>query len=469
MEYGSLKEVLSDYGQHVTPMQLYSDMFRIGEGYIQRSGDSRDFKANPLGYYRNVDDEKGHYRVFTEDNFESVLEEMQGADFSILNGITYFGRRNVQEHASKMFALIFDLDGVTPFSLYSFLDRAKRRVSDFYPYPNYVALSGHGVHLYYLFEEPLSLFPNIKTQLKELKYALIERIWNGDTSTEKKKQFQGINQGFRVIGGKTKEGAAIDTVEAFKINPIKFTLDELCKFVPPEHRVEQQKLWKESKLSLEDAKKKYPEWYEKVIVNDDTTRNYWDIAGKVHGNDPYALYHWWIRQVKEGVEFRHRYFCIMCLAIYAAKNDVSYEQLRADAYELLDYIRIAVKAPEEFTEKDVESALECYDKRYCTFPLDDIIKISGIYVPKNRRNGRPRDKHLKIARFTQSLLYEDRDYDWRGTGRPAGVSEKRDIIEAWQAEHPDAKPKECMEATGISRRTVYRYWKKKEDNTEESE
>ena len=74
-----------------------------------------------------------------------------------------------------------------------------------------------------------------------------------------------------------------------------------------------------------------------------------------------------------------------------------------------------------------------------------------------------------ISRFTQSLLYEDRDYDWRGTGRPAGVSEKRDIIETWQAEHPDAKPKECMEATGISRRTVYRYWKKKEDNTEESE
>ena len=42
MEYGSLKEVLIDYGQHVTPIQLYSDMFRIGEGYIQRSGDSRD-------------------------------------------------------------------------------------------------------------------------------------------------------------------------------------------------------------------------------------------------------------------------------------------------------------------------------------------------------------------------------------------------------------------------------------------
>lgn len=273
--YKSLDEVLLAYGSRVTPMQLYSDMFRIGEGYIQRTGDSRDMKANPLGYFRNNGEEKGHYRVFTEDNFEEVLNELQDADFSILNGITYFGRRNVQGHASKMFALIFDLDGVTEFALDSFLDRAKRRVTDYYPYPNYVALSGHGVHLYYLFEEPLSLYPSIKVQLKELKYALIERIWNNDTSTEKKKQFQGINQGFRVIGGKTKEGAAVNRVTAYAINPIKFTLDELCKFVPPEHRVDQLKLWKESKISLEAAKKKYPEWYQRVIVEGDTTPRYW--------------------------------------------------------------------------------------------------------------------------------------------------------------------------------------------------
>ena len=107
--YKSLEDVLMAYGSQVTPMQLYSDMFQIGCGYIQRSGEYNDMKANPLGYYKNVGEEKGHYRVFTENNFEEALAELQEADFSILNGITYFGRRNVQGHASKMFALIFDL------------------------------------------------------------------------------------------------------------------------------------------------------------------------------------------------------------------------------------------------------------------------------------------------------------------------------------------------------------------------
>lgn len=99
----------------------------------------------------------------------------------------------------------FDLDGVTPFSLDSFLDRAKRRVTDFYPYPNYVALSGHGVHLYYLFDEPLSLYPNIKTQLKELKYALIERIWNSDTSTEEKSSIRVLTKVLELLAQKLKK------------------------------------------------------------------------------------------------------------------------------------------------------------------------------------------------------------------------------------------------------------------------
>ena len=39
-------------------------------------------------------------------------------------------------------------------------------------------------------------------------------------------------------------------------------------------------------------------------------------------------------------------------------------------------------------------------------------------------------------------------------------NKNKDMIEAWQQEHPDAKPRECIEATGLARRTVYRYWQK---------
>ena len=214
-------------------------------------------------------------------------------------------------------------------------------------------------------------------------------------------------------------------------------------------------------MTLEQAKKKYPAWYERVIVQGDTSRQYWDIAGKVHGKDPYALYHWWLRKARSGVEYRHRYFCVMCLAIYAAKNDVPYELLKKDAYELLAHIQESVVAPEPFTEKDVESALECYDKRYSTFPTDDISKLSGIPIKKNLRKGRSQATHLRLARFARDVLYEEMGKDWRGPGPIVGSSPKKKVIEEWQALHPDGKPKDCISETGYAKTTVYRYWQKK--------
>ena len=41
----------------------------------------------------------------------------------------------------------------------------------------------------------------------------------------------------------------------------------------------------------------YPEWYERVIVKGEKYPKKWDLAGKLYGDDPYALYHWWLRQI----------------------------------------------------------------------------------------------------------------------------------------------------------------------------
>ena len=38
-----------------------------------------------------------------------------------------------------------------------------------YPEPNYIILSGHNVHLYYVLEEPADLYPNTKSLLKDMK------------------------------------------------------------------------------------------------------------------------------------------------------------------------------------------------------------------------------------------------------------------------------------------------------------
>lgn len=454
-----LHDILTEWGAYeVTPMEVYTDMFHLGEGLIQRSDEEPgQFKANPIGYYKRNDEEKGHYRILFEDTFQEVLEEIQQGDFTLLNGITYFGRKNVQAHASKMYAMIFDLDGVTEKTLNAFLSGAT--VGNAYPVPNYIALSGHGVHLYYLFEDPVPLFPYTKIQLKELKFALTDKIWNGYTSTEEKVQHQGINQGFRVLGGKTKKDAGEPVVRVYRLNTHPFTLSQLCEYVPMQLRIEEKKIFRESKYTLEQAKQKFPEWYERVVVNGDRSRVYWDIAGKVHGDNPFALYDWWKRKIQEGASYGHRYFAIMALAIYGAKNDKPYEDVRADALELIPFLN-SLNPAEPFTEEDCEVALECYDLKYKTFPRKDLATITGIPIEPNKRNGRNQNLHLRIARANRDILCEERGKkDWReGAGRPQGSGTAAEKVAAYRAEHPEASVTEVARALQISRPTVYKWW-----------
>lgn len=450
-----LEDVLRDWGgQEVTAMDVYRDMYHFGEGFIQKSDEpAGEYKANPIAYWRNEGKDHGHYRVMFEDTFEETLKELQAADFCILNGLSYFGRKNVQEHASKMFAMIFDLDGVTDKTLNAFLNGAYE--VDAYPIPNYIILSGHGVHLYYLFEDPIPLFPNLKIQLKEFKYALTDRLWNAYTSTYKNRQKQGINQGFRVIGGKTKKDAPERRVRAFRLNTHPFTLRQLAEYVPDAMKVDEKKLFRESKMSLQEARKKYPAWYERVVLNKDKSRARWRIEEKVHGDNPYALYEWWKDKVRAGAAYNHRYFCIMCLAIYGSKCNVPYEQVEKDAYEFVPFLN-AINPDEPFTVSDAESALECYDHRYCTFPIKDIEIISAIPIPRNKRNGRPQETHMKIISSTRDVLYQEGE--WRNKdGRPVGSGTKEPVVKEYIEAHPEASVTEVARDLHISRTTVYKY------------
>lgn len=440
-----LEDVLRKWnGVEVSAMDVYSDIFRLGEGEIQKNGEAPgEFKANPLGYWKKADTKTGHYRVMFDDTFEETLRELQEADFSIMNGITYYGRKNSQDHASKMYAMIFDLDGVTDVTLNNFLNAAHASDYDIYPLPNYIAMSGHGVHLYYVFEDPIPLYPNIKLQLKAFKYALTDKIWNHYTSEQDSPQHQGINQGFRVIGGKTKIPGV--RVRAFRMNSHPFSLDQLGRYIPEEYRIDESKLWKESKLTLKEAKKKYPEWYQKKIIEGKEFSGHWTCKRD--------LYDWWKRQIETGAAHHHRYFCIMCLAIYAVKSGIDFEELEQDSLSLITFMNLIVP-DDPFTESDVRSALECYDERYCRFPIDDISKISGIVIQKNKRNGRKQSVHVR-----RMTLLRDDDYpdgSWRNQdGRP----KKEDQVLEWIRSHPDGRKADCIRETGLSKKTVYKYWK----------
>lgn len=443
-----LSEIVEEWGgKPEEPMDFYADVFKLGLGIIQREGEPPGgFKANPLIIgHSGGENGRMHRKILFEDTFSETLAEFQGMDWAFLSPCSYFGRSNSAERQSKLFAFVFDIDGVEDSNLNNFFSGAF--VGGAYPVPQHVVLSGHGVHLYYVLEEPLDLYPNIKTQAKELKYALTRRMWNRYTSTVEEVQYQGINQSFRVPGSKTKEDAPISTVKAYRVNPHPATLDELNGFVPEESRIDVANRYRASRMTAAEANEKYPEWYSR-IVEGGGQRGQWTAKRD--------LYEWWRRKIAEEATYGHRYFCIMALAIYAAKCGIyDPEQVEKDALEFVPYLN-SLNPEHPFTEEDAHSALECLDARYVTFPRHDIAKLTDIDIPANKRNGRKQEVHLAGARAVQAINDQFNGTDWReGNGRKP----KRDLIRDYAAGHPDANHSEIARELGVSRSTVVKWLK----------
>lgn len=443
-------------GTGFSAIDLYADMFQFEDEYIQTEFEqSGSFKANPLGYGKNDESKTGNYRIMFRDTFEEQLKYLQEKDFAIINGLTYFGRKNIQEHASKMFAMIIDLDGVTEQSLGAFFFGAN---NGHYPVPNYVSLSGHGVHLYYLFDEPIDLYPNIKLQLKELKYALMRKIWNmNNTSLWEKVQYQGINQGFRVIGGKTKiEGVR---VEAYRFNTHPFSLEQLNSYVEHQIVVDVQQRYAEASMSLADAKMKYPQWYKEVVEGGAVKKGYWICKED--------LYNWWLRKIQSDASYGHRYFSIMCLAIYAVKSGISFERLKKDSYDLIDFLS-EINPDKPLNISDIDSALECYDLKYVTFPIDDISKISAICIEKNKRNGRTQAEHLRSdywqnekGRPMGNTCKQNRELAlqfMRENGEIKGRPSAEQQVKRWHELNPTGTKAECNRQTKLDPKTIRKWW-----------
>ena len=113
-------------------------------------------------------------------------------------------------------------------------------------------------------------------------------------------------------------------------------------------------------------------------------------------------------------------------------------------------------APEEpFTESDVESALECYDERYVTFPIEDISRLSGILIQRNKRNGQKQADHLEEARAIRDIRSRRRGEAWDAHN---GRKSKEPIVRQWREHNPDRRKADCIRETGLDRKTVSKYW-----------
>lgn len=425
---------------------FYRDVFPVGS-FENEMGKMDDYphtgKGNGFLIYENELGEKHHRFIFDD---LSEIQNYLDCSYCTVAPVSFFGVTNTTVNAREAFGIAIDLDnvGTEQLELLFHFWIYHQRI----PNPTYTVISGNGLHLYYLFEQPLKLYDNVKKQLKQLKHGLTEKIWNGDTSMLKKKQYQPIIQGYRVVGGKSKKGYEI---LAFRTGE-KTTVAKLNEFVEPEFQVQEICYRSYTGLTLEQAKEKYPQWYEDRIIHH-REKKPWTCKKD--------LYDWWLRQ-SEKAEFHHRYFFVMSLCIYALKCGVDYKTLRADAYGLIPQFNNTERYENPFTEEDIECALELYrnDKNrgnYKSFPRDEIERITAIDIPKTKRNGRNQKDHIKLMNRMRELKIEigETPQDW--AGRPS----YREAVFQFLDTYPNATAKEFCEITGMSRRVFFKYKKEK--------
>lgn len=474
----------------VDPWTFYHEIF--GDGSLDEAEAFTKGKYNAIAL--EITKEKGTRsgknivkRYTITNDLDAVDYLTHSNNFCIMAPISYAGKSRKSENARVMYALCVELD-----ELRVNFDRQEglwnlvyqwdgEGPSGLLPRPTFCVASGSGIHLYYVFEKPLVLFPNVVKGLIKYKKELTQRIWNKYTTYAYKKeniQFESIFQAFRIPGTITKKG---ERAEAFRTGE-KVSIEYMNKFIPESYRKKGAEIpgAYKSNINLAEAKQKWPEWFERRIVNKDKTVRKWDIAGKVNGDNPYALYDWWYKKIVDGALVGKRYYCLLMLVIYAIKNDVPEERLREDCYKLLDHFEALTSRPERyasdrkktkldkdnhFTAFDVECALQAYeDSSLYTYPINSIMNRAGIEIVKNKRNGRKQKVHLAAARAVQNVV--DPGNTWRNRdGRPKGSGTAQEKILEWRAVNPDGTKKQCKDETGLTYPTLRKWWDTKIEET----
>lgn len=456
-----LTDYLAERYPEAAPEAFYRDLFPSG-----RLG-SRKYEN---GAYNGVlvrvlrregEPERAERHLIADDllviSTTATIAQSFGGEFDIVSPASYAGRRPMLDRAHELFALVFDLDGVKveggePVGLvdllYQMADVPGVR-PPLLPTPTYIVSSGTGLHLYYMLDEPIRVWPNVCEALRVFRNALTRRCWNQYvTDLSDAPQLESVVQGFRMVGSMAKDGEQV--VRAFRVGG-RVSMDYMNRFVPEDARVPGEVL--RARYTAEEARELWPEW-------DPEWRRKAAAAPETPWRVKRDLFDWWCRRVEAGEPFDgNRYWCIFVAACYAAKcPDVTYEELEAWAHRVRPMLDAMTAKPDNsFTEKDVQAAIAVYGNPISVkLRRDKVAEKTQLPMPVNKRNGRKQAVHLMGARAIQEINDRVNGTDWRaGNGRKP----KCDLVRSYAFEHSDASQREIAAALGVSKTTVNKWLK----------
>ena len=403
---------------------------------------------------------KAFNRLITDDLQE--LNKYKGLNyFSLISPVSYYGRKHTGKNARWLHALTFDIDDVKEENMRYFF-RFVEEINAL-PRPTMIVNSGGGLHLYYVFDNPIPMLPQYKAALNDFKEALTRQLWTKWTSSNRNVQIHGITQGYRVIGTRTKLGYEKQkNEETGEVKRIEYrvkawlsgtpvSLDYLNNYVPERQRIDLTKI-RTSKISLDKAKKRYPEWYEKVIVKGEKAWGTWTCSKNV--------YRWWVRKILEEGKVGNRYNCLRLLSAFALKCGIDAKELWQDNQRIYKMFA-SMTPPGDPNFLTMDEAAKAYHQffhpEFIRVSIKSINKLTGFNIEKNRRNGNTRAEHLAICRFKRDLKRKDGD-DWRNKD---GAPVKKDIVVRWRLQNENGlkgTKSQCQTDTGLSLPTIRKWW-----------
>ena len=415
------------------------------------------------GKRKRETDQKNKTFVITSE--AEQLNEILQHPFVIMSPVSYTGKRRTKSNARYLYAIAIDIDRVDTQNVDNLLYQSDptRTVPLTFPRPQIIVNSGSGIHIYFLLETPHPMFNDVYRILNKIKKELTRRVWNIGTTHEEPKhpQFQGNCQGFRLPGTHTKTRQKVTAFQS--INPAGKPFYKITDLMAngggflsdQEQELLKKGIYNPKRISLKQARELYPEWYERRIIQGHKSGR-WYVKRD--------LYDWWKRQISEKVSVGHRYFCLMALAVYAAKCNIEEEEFMRDLknfVEPFDGISYTKRPEDRFTMDDALDAAAAYRECYCTFPLEDLRDITGVEIERNRtRKFRKRSDHLFRASLVRDGLYTD----WTiGKGR----KRKQEDIFEWRKSNPEGSKYACAKELGIDKKTVMKWWDTTEENLEE--
>ena len=409
-QFDEKSEVLMSFGEQVSSEELYEDIFGDLEMIM------------PVVFID--DDEQKH---IVKMSIDEAIAQAEDRNDILMGGTTYFKGYISKNTAKDVHSFIIDMDNVYSGPLLqAFRDNWATANGEPTPLPTYMVNSGTGLHLYYVLSEPIPHYHVNAENIDKLYRALA--IQQTTKRNFLQRQVQWFGQDFRMGGALNKYNWRNDIYRVGE----KWDIDRLGEAVglKDTHFVRynepKPKMKKEAKKR---EKKKVTGW---------------------HTNQ--AFYKYALERCKAETHEGNRYMSMCALSVIAYKCGVQSSELEHDLQSLLPYYN--EKAVRLVRESEIQNAMKMYNEKAMTTPRERLEDWQGWQYKPIKRNGRPQAVHLKIARATRDIIHPE---GWRNKdGRPT----MQFIVTNFQAQNPTATPKDCIKETGVSKNTVYKWWRK---------